>query len=152
VAGDLVLLAEGDRVPADLALLQSSNLSVDESMLTGESQPVFKHVGGEAGAALLYAGTLVTQGTASARVAATGERSALGRIGRSLAALGEVIAAWIFHMLSIEVDVEQPGEVFEVDADVRDLVPDRVGVYFVPSPRFLEEVRQLAGLTTNGQR
>lgn len=89
VVGDVVLLAEGDRVPADLTLLQSSNLSVDESMLTGESQAVFKHTAGDGGAAQLYAGTLVTQGTACARVAATGERSALGRIGRSLAALGD---------------------------------------------------------------
>ena len=43
VCGDTVLLAEGDRVPADLMLLQTSHLAVDESLLTGESAPVMKH-------------------------------------------------------------------------------------------------------------
>ncbi|WP_209716959.1 cation-translocating P-type ATPase [Duganella sp. 1411] len=89
--GDIVLLAEGDRVPADIELLTASNLTVDESMLTGESAPVAKQPAGEgggAGAGRVYAGTLVTNGTASGRVAATGPRSALGRIGASLSALG----------------------------------------------------------------
>jgi Ca2+-transporting ATPase len=45
VPGDVVLLAEGDRVPADIDLLASSNLMVDESMLTGESVPVSKQAG-----------------------------------------------------------------------------------------------------------
>ncbi|OEZ63553.1 cation-translocating P-type ATPase [Duganella sp. HH105] len=91
VAGDLVLLAEGDRVPADMELTAASNLTVDESMLTGESVPVTKHAEAEgAGEAerRVYSGTLVTQGTASGIVVATGERSALGRIGASLATLG----------------------------------------------------------------
>ena len=102
VCGDIVLLAEGDRVPADLDLIETSNLSVDESMLTGESVPVTKHVAVGASAAnasaaaptegecesRVGAGTLVTQGTAQGRVVATGERSALGRIGQSLVGLG----------------------------------------------------------------
>jgi len=98
VSGDIVLLAEGDRVPADMSLVEASNLSVDESMLTGESVPVSKspmpdlgEPNGQAPAGnegLVFSGTLVTQGTGRARVIATGERSALGRIGRSLAGLG----------------------------------------------------------------
>jgi Ca2+-transporting ATPase len=89
VRGDLVLLAEGDRVPADIRLLESSNLMVDESMLTGESAPVTKHAPpGDGAATTVFSGTLVTQGTARGEVAATGERSALGKIGKSLAALG----------------------------------------------------------------
>ena len=98
VCGDIVLLAEGDRVPADLALIEASNLSVDESMLTGESFPVDKQATVSAngikdstpaqGEDRVFSGTLVTQGTAHGRVVATGERSALGRIGQSLAGLG----------------------------------------------------------------
>ena len=98
VCGDIVLLAEGDRVPADLVLIEASNLSVDESMLTGESVPVIKQVTATASGAEpptpaevergVFSGTLVTQGTAHGRVVATGERSALGRIGQSLAGLG----------------------------------------------------------------
>ncbi|MBT9457452.1 MAG: cation-translocating P-type ATPase [Burkholderiaceae bacterium] len=97
VRGDLVLLAEGDRVPADLYLLQANNLSVDESLLTGESAPMVKHAGavdqarlsepGGATESSVFSGTLVTQGTARGLVMATGERSALGRIGKSLAGL-----------------------------------------------------------------
>ncbi|GJJ02810.1 cation transport ATPase [Duganella rhizosphaerae] len=88
VVGDLVLLAEGDRVPADIDLLTASNLTVDESMLTGESVPVTKHGADavDARESRLYSGTLITQGTASGLVIATGPNSALGRIGASLAA------------------------------------------------------------------
>ena len=103
VVGDLVLLAEGDRVPADLQLLTVQNLTVDESLLTGESVPVRKEAAAAADAAAaddkiaqpgdqnpawVFSGTLVTGGTARGRVRATGERSALGRIGLSLAGIG----------------------------------------------------------------
>jgi Ca2+-transporting ATPase len=94
VADDLVLLAEGDRVPADLRLISASNLSVDESLLTGESMPVQKEVLPEDSVDhssdvnfrqfFALSGTLVTQGTATGRVIATGERSTLGKIGQSL--------------------------------------------------------------------
>lgn len=95
VCGDIVLLAEGDRIPADMTLLETSTLSVDESLLTGESMPVAKDmactspVPGNAATAQVYSGTLVTQGTARGCVVATGERSALGRIGKSLSSLAE---------------------------------------------------------------
>lgn len=89
VCGDIVLLAEGDRVPADMALLEAANLSIDESMLTGESVPVLKDVTSTAdGVATAFSGTLITQGTARGCVIATGERSTLGRIGKSLSSLG----------------------------------------------------------------
>ncbi len=100
VVGDTVLLAEGDRVPADTRLIEVSNFAVDESLLTGESAPVVKQASaGAAGGAQdaaaaagtdlcqAYAGTLVTRGTARGVVVATGPRSALGRIGQSLAAI-----------------------------------------------------------------
>ena len=98
VCGDIVLLSEGDRIPADMDLVESSNLSVDESMLTGESIAVDKSSGGAAAGApaeaasddhgRVFSGTLVTQGTARGCVTATGERSALGRIGKSLESIG----------------------------------------------------------------
>lgn len=90
VVGDIVLMAEGDRVPADVELLEASYLTVDESLLTGESQPVLKQAreaadeGTVAPQHLCFSGSLVTQGTAQGRVVATGPRSALGRIGASL--------------------------------------------------------------------
>ena len=92
VCGDIVLLAEGDRVPADILLTESSNLNVDESMLTGESVPVSKYAQSRSEhmadapnpVSLVFSGTLITQGTARGYVIATGERSALGKIGKSL--------------------------------------------------------------------
>ncbi len=88
VVDDIVLLAEGDRVPADMALVESANLMADESLLTGESQPIDKHPTLAQDGALVFSGTLITQGTGRGRVTATGERSALGRIGKSLQSIG----------------------------------------------------------------
>jgi Ca2+-transporting ATPase len=92
VEGDIVVLSEGDRVPADATVLESSHLSVDESLLTGESAPVRKTAwdgqpvarpGGE-DTPFAWAGTLVVQGSALARVHATGARAEMGRIGLAL--------------------------------------------------------------------
>jgi P-type Ca2+ transporter type 2C len=104
VRGDIVVLAEGDRVPADGALQQAINLTADESLLTGESVPVRKvPFAADAGASTdatnrtqtmgrpggddqpyVYSGTLVVQGRGIAEVLATGSRSEMGKIGRSL--------------------------------------------------------------------
>ena len=87
VVGDMVQVAEGDRVPADARLLDSSDLHVDESLLTGESVPVVRT--SEAGdeAARIHAGTLVVRGQAMAEVTATGSDTEMGRIGTSLGSL-----------------------------------------------------------------
>jgi magnesium-transporting ATPase (P-type) len=92
VPGDVVLLASGDSLPADVRLLQARNLRVDEAALTGESVPVDKGVEPVATDAGIgdrlcmgYAGTLVTQGQARAAVVATGAATEMGRIGRMLA-------------------------------------------------------------------
>ncbi len=87
VAGDLVLLREGDRVPADGVMLDATALSVDESILTGESLPVEKRprTTGEHGR--VYSGSLVVQGFGSARVTATGARTEIGKIGGVLKTL-----------------------------------------------------------------
>lgn len=93
VRGDVLLLNEGDRVPADAILRRASSLSADESLLTGESVPVRKapsatasdpqKPGGE-GSYSLFAGTLVTSGQGIAEVLSTGIRTELGRIGKAL--------------------------------------------------------------------
>ena len=93
VRGDIMVLAEGDRVPADGVLLSSMSLSADESLLTGESVPVRKsgrpdvtEMGRAGGDDLpfVYSGTLIVQGQGSARVLATGQESEIGRIGKAL--------------------------------------------------------------------
>jgi Ca2+-transporting ATPase len=82
VLGDLLVLAEGDRVAADARLEAAADLELDESLLTGESLPVAKRAGDA-----VYSGTLVVKGQGRASVEATGARSELGRIGVSLATL-----------------------------------------------------------------
>jgi P-type Ca2+ transporter type 2C len=94
--GDVLMLAEGDRVPADAVLLWGLNLSVDESLLTGESVPVRKvpwdnraetmamaRPGGD-DLPFVYSGTLVVQGQGIAEVQATGLNTELGKIGKAL--------------------------------------------------------------------
>lgn len=80
VRGDVLLLAEGDRVPADGELLQAHELAADESMLTGESEAVAKQLPGEH----MFAGTLVVRGQGVMHVTATGRQTEMGRIGQSL--------------------------------------------------------------------
>ncbi|HXJ00523.1 MAG TPA: cation-translocating P-type ATPase [Micropepsaceae bacterium] len=96
VRGDCVVLAEGDRIPADARLIESNDLATDESLLTGESVPVRK-IAGERGSAqprvrpggddqpYVYSGALVVRGDGIGEVIATGVRSEIGRIGHSLA-------------------------------------------------------------------
>jgi Ca2+-transporting ATPase len=96
VREDIVILSEGDRVPADGVVLSSLNLSVDESLLTGESVPVRKiaHDGktefGRPGGddlPFVYSGSLVVQGKGYARVERTGTHTEMGKIGKSLSSV-----------------------------------------------------------------
>jgi Ca2+-transporting ATPase len=97
VRGDLVVLAEGDRVPADARLLVADDLQADESLLTGESVPVSKSAGGEethviprAGGddlPFIFSGSLIVRGTGIGEVVATGANSEIGKIGKSLSLL-----------------------------------------------------------------
>jgi Ca2+-transporting ATPase len=90
VLGDLLVVEEGDRVPADAGIVGAHALSVDESLLTGESMPVAKEPAGpgaDAAAQMLYSGTLVVAGRATARVRAVGARTRMGTIGASLGAI-----------------------------------------------------------------
>lgn len=102
VRGDILLLAEGDRVPADAILIECNSFSADESLLTGESVAVRKSAcqpddqiehesasrtamppGGD-DHPYVYSGTLVVQGRGMARVLSTGPRSEIGKIGKAL--------------------------------------------------------------------
>ncbi len=87
VPGDIVLLASGDKVPADLRLLRIRNLQIDESSLTGESLAVEKHLGARDLDTVLadrtnmgYSSTLVTYGTGVGVVITTGDNTEIGRI------------------------------------------------------------------------
>jgi magnesium-transporting ATPase (P-type) len=92
VPGDLVLVASGDKVPADLRLLKVKDLKVDESALTGESVPVEKRAGVLGHdttladrANMAYSSTFVTFGTAAGLVTATGDNTEVGRISELIA-------------------------------------------------------------------
>lgn len=84
VPDDLMILNEGDRVAADAKLIRAINLTIDESMLTGESIPVTKHVDTSVESGLVFSGTLVVQGHGLAKVTATGMHTEFGKIGHSL--------------------------------------------------------------------
>jgi P-type Ca2+ transporter type 2C len=86
VPGDLVVLATGDRVPADVELVSVTNLEVDESILTGESLPVAKALrpNGNDPPSRAFAGTIVVSGEGLGTATATGASSSLGRIAAEL--------------------------------------------------------------------
>jgi len=93
VPDDLIVLAEGDRVPADAVVLSCNGLSTDESLLTGESVPVRKvawdgvremtRPGGE-DLPFVFSGTLIVQGQGIAQVRSTGINTEMGNIGKAL--------------------------------------------------------------------
>ena len=92
VTGDIVMLQGGDKVPADLRLLQVKELRIDEALLTGESQPVAKATEAVAAEAAMgdrfgmaYSGTAVTYGRGTGVVVETGSRTEIGRISEMLA-------------------------------------------------------------------
>jgi Ca2+-transporting ATPase len=100
VQGDLLILAEGDRIAADALLVQGAEVQVDESLLTGEPVPVDKQVHAGRMAApgaiptspdtapsQLFSGTLLVRGHGRAVVTATGVRSEIGHIGSALESL-----------------------------------------------------------------
>jgi calcium-translocating P-type ATPase len=124
VPGDLVRVRSGDRVPADVRLLEAVNLQADESALTGESVPAVKTptpVTADAGvgdrSSMLHSGTLVAAGTGTGVVVATADRTEIGRIqtmisevgaletplARTLATFGKRLAVLILGMAVVMV-------------------------------------------------
>jgi Ca2+-transporting ATPase len=98
VCDDIIVLQEGDRIPADATVLKSVNLLVDESLLTGESVPVRKHdwedesddtqPGGD-DRPFVYSGSMVVQGNGLAKVTHTGMNTQIGKIGKSISEVEE---------------------------------------------------------------
>jgi Ca2+-transporting ATPase len=98
VRGDIIVLAEGDRVPADAVLIEAQDVQTDESLLTGESVPVRKLARGQASTdaaqrpggddlPYIFSGSLVVRGSGLAEAIAIGLQSEIGKIGQSLSAL-----------------------------------------------------------------
>ncbi len=87
VPGDLILLQEGDIIPADGTLVRGARLMVDESALTGESQPVVKDANGDTEDRGLLAGTTLLSGRGISRITETGARTQYGKIGTLVAGI-----------------------------------------------------------------
>jgi len=98
VTGDLIVLQEGDRVPADATVIDSVNLLADESLLTGEAIPVRKCIwdgteknvqpGGD-DLPFVYSGSMIVQGNGIAKVSCTGINTEIGKIGKALQGVSE---------------------------------------------------------------
>jgi Ca2+-transporting ATPase len=98
VKGDIVVLQEGDRVPADALVLKSNNLLADESLLTGESVPVSKREWREGDTTILpggddlpfvYSGSMIVQGNGLVKVTAIALNTEIGKIGKALESVKE---------------------------------------------------------------
>jgi len=82
VPGDVLLLAEGMKVPADAVIITSNDLAINESIITGESLPVEKNYAERKNK--LYQGSTINSGKCTARVTETGKNTVLGKIGKSV--------------------------------------------------------------------
>ncbi len=98
VKGDIVVLQEGDRVPADALVLKSNNLLADESLLTGEPVPVRKRewregdnifIPGGDDIPVVYSGSMIVQGNGMVKVTATALSTEIGKIGKAIDSLNE---------------------------------------------------------------
>ncbi len=79
VPGDIIIVNEGDRIPADIEIKNTEHLMMDESLLTGESIPILKHNSDS-----VYCGSLVTAGQAICEVKLTGNLTRIGKIGKTI--------------------------------------------------------------------
>ncbi|AEV98248.1 hypothetical protein A4D02_23185 [Niastella koreensis] len=85
VPGDIIKIEEGNKVPADATIVQANDLTVNESIITGESLPVDKNEKTEN--PVVYQGTTINSGQCYARVTATGNNTALGKLGKTVTAI-----------------------------------------------------------------
>ncbi|GIG35946.1 carbonate dehydratase [Cellulomonas pakistanensis] len=154
VPGDVVRVRSGDRVPADVRLLEATNLQVEEAALTGESVPSAKQVeavGSDAGvgdrASMLFSSTIVSAGTGVGVVTATGAGTEIGRIqsliaevdhletplSRKLAAFGKALSLGILAMAALMLVI---GRVIH-QWDVPDLISAAIGFAVAAVPEGL---------------
>jgi Ca2+-transporting ATPase len=82
VPGDVIIVSEGNKIPADAVILRDNDLTVDESIITGESLPVEKNKAD--GNNLLYQGATVNSGQCYAKVTSTGNNTVLGKLGKAV--------------------------------------------------------------------
>ncbi|GEL94462.1 carbonate dehydratase [Cellulomonas composti] len=154
VPGDVVRVRSGDRVPADVRLLEATSLQVEEAALTGESVPAHKdvaEVGTDAGvgdrSCMLFSGTIVTSGRGVGVVTATGARTEIGRIQtlvagvdhldtpltRQLARLGKQLSLLILLMAAVMLVI---GRVIH-DFELGELVSAAIGFAVAAVPEGL---------------
>ncbi|KAF5415300.1 MAG: putative copper-exporting P-type ATPase A [Candidatus Methanogaster sp.] len=98
VPGDVVILEGGDKVPADMRLFHTKNMSADEAAITGESVPVAKHTDPIAGSGtiadqrcMVFSGTFVTKGVGHGVVIGTGEHTEIGRIAKLIKGTKKIV-------------------------------------------------------------
>lgn len=108
VPGDVMLLAAGDRVAADLRLLQAKNLQIQEAVLTGESLPVEKgtqalaeHIPLADRSCMAYSGTLISRGHGLGLVVATGSLTEIGRISGLMANVQQLITPLLLQIQQV---------------------------------------------------
>ncbi len=157
VPGDIVLLEAGDKVPADLRVIEARGLAAQEAILTGESVPVEKgQTPVAANAALgdrrsmLWSGTLVTQGTARGLVVATGAGTEIGRIGGLLAGVEQLttpliaqidhFARWLSFLILLVAGLLLVWGYYVVHMPFADLFMAVVGVAVAAIPEGLPAV------------
>lgn len=154
VPGDVVRVRSGDRVPADLRLLEATNLQVEEAALTGESVPAAKQldaVGPDAGigdrSTMLYSGTIVAVGQGVGVVTATGAQTEIGRIqsligevdhletplSQQLASFGKALSLGILAMAGVMLVI---GRVIH-DFELPELVSAAIGFAVAAVPEGL---------------
>ena len=157
VPGDVVRIGSGDRIPADMRLLEAVNLQIEESALTGESVPSSKdttHVETDAGLgdrhSMVYSGTIVTVGTGIAVVTATGQATEIGRIQsliaevesldtpltRKLAQFGTQLSLIILAMAAVMLLIGRLIHNFSVD----DLLSAAIGFAVAAIPEGLPAI------------
>jgi Ca2+-transporting ATPase len=130
VPGDIIFINTGDRIPADLRLIEAFNLEVDESTLTGESQPVSKKAGITLSADtpmadhknMAYMGTAVTRGRGLAIVVETGSRTIMGQIATMIKDAG-------VSMTPLQKKLDDLGKVLIAICIVVCMVVAALGIY-----------------------